>query len=47
MKYKKIVEDWKDIEIDFYANGTPNDDLDTLVENELYSRFSTPIQSRF
>ena len=27
-RYRKTVGEWKDIENDFYANGSPNDDLE-------------------
>jgi hypothetical protein len=32
MRYKKTVGDWKDIENDFYANNSLNDDLERLLE---------------
>jgi hypothetical protein len=32
MKYRKTVGEWKDVENDFYANGSLNDDL----ESEIY-----------
>jgi hypothetical protein len=35
MRYRKTVEEWKDIENDLYASGSPNDDL----ENEIYKGF--------
>ena len=29
MRYRRTVEERKDIENDFYANGSPNDDLES------------------
>ena len=31
MRYRKTVEKWKDIENDFYANDSPNDDLESEI----------------
>ena len=31
MRYRKTAGEWKDIEIDFYANGYSNDDLESEI----------------
>jgi len=31
MRYRKIVVESKDIESDFYANDSPNDDLESEI----------------
>ena len=28
LRYRKAIEDYKDIENDFYSNDSPNDDLE-------------------
>jgi len=28
-RYRKVVGEWKDIESDFYADGSPNGDLES------------------
>jgi hypothetical protein len=30
-RYKKVIGDWKDIENDFYTNGSPNDNLESKI----------------
>ena len=32
MRYRKTTREWKDIENDFYANGSPNDDLESEIQ---------------
>ena len=34
-RYRKTVGEWKDIENDFYANDSPNDDLEWDLERLL------------
>jgi hypothetical protein len=29
IRYRKVVKDWKDIGYNFYANDSPNDDLES------------------
>jgi hypothetical protein len=31
MRFSKTVGEWKDIESDFYANDSPNDDLESEI----------------
>jgi hypothetical protein len=31
MGYRKVVEEWKDIESDFYANGSLNVNLESEI----------------
>jgi hypothetical protein len=31
MEYRKVVGEWKDIENDFYANGSLNVDLESEI----------------
>jgi hypothetical protein len=30
-RYRKAIGEWKDIEINFYANDSPNDNLESAI----------------